>query len=77
MCWILPKKKNCIKYTGQVSIAVFGPTSPKQNCPQQTIIEPITVYGISKYAGEFWCNYYHQRYGVDVRSLRYPGLDQL
>lgn len=56
------------------SIAVFGPTSPKQNCPQQTIIEPTTVYGISKYAGEFWCNYYHQRYGVDVRSLRYPGL---
>jgi len=56
------------------SIAVFGPTSPKQDCPQQTIIEPITVYGISKYAGEFWCNYYHQRYGVDIRSLRYPGL---
>jgi nucleoside-diphosphate-sugar epimerase len=56
------------------SIAVFGPTSPKKDCPQQTIIEPITVYGISKYAGEFWCNYYHQRYGVDVRSLRYPGL---
>ena len=56
------------------SIAVFGPTSPKHNCPQQTIIEPITVYGISKYAGEFWCNYYHQRWGVDVRSLRYPGL---
>lgn len=56
------------------SIAVFGPTSPKQNCPQATIIEPITVYGISKYAGEFWCNYYHQRFGVDVRSLRYPGL---
>lgn len=56
------------------SIAVFGPTSPKQNCPQQTIIEPITVYGISKYAGEFWCNYFYQRFGVDVRSLRYPGL---
>jgi nucleoside-diphosphate-sugar epimerase len=56
------------------SIAVFGPTSPRQNCPQQTIIEPTTVYGISKYAGEFWCNYYHQRYNVDVRSLRYPGL---
>ncbi len=56
------------------SIAVFGPTSPRKDCPQQTIIEPITVYGISKYAGEFWCNYYHQRYGVDVRSLRYPGL---
>jgi nucleoside-diphosphate-sugar epimerase len=56
------------------SIAVFGPTSPKQNCPQQTIIEPTTVYGISKYAGEFWCNYYYHRFGVDVRSLRYPGL---
>lgn len=56
------------------SIAVFGPTSPKQNSPQQTIIEPITVYGISKYAGEFWCNYFHNRFGVDVRSIRYPGL---
>lgn len=56
------------------SIAVFGPTSPKQNCPQHTIIEPVTVYGISKFAGEFWCNYYHQRYGLDVRSMRYPGL---
>lgn len=56
------------------SIAVFGPTSPKKDCPQQTIIEPTTVYGISKFAGEFWCNYFHQRYGLDVRSLRYPGL---
>lgn len=56
------------------SIAVFGPTSPKASCPQQTIIEPTTVYGISKYAGEFWCNYYYQKYGVDVRSLRYPGI---
>lgn len=56
------------------SIAVFGPTSPKKDCPQQTIIEPATVYGISKYAGEFWCNYYFMKYGIDVRSLRYPGL---
>jgi nucleoside-diphosphate-sugar epimerase len=56
------------------SIAVFGPTSPRRLCPQHTVIEPTTVYGISKYAGEFWCNYYHKRYGVDVRSLRYPGL---
>jgi nucleoside-diphosphate-sugar epimerase len=56
------------------SIAVFGPSSPKENCPQRTIIEPSTVYGISKYAGEFWCNYFYHRYGVDVRSLRYPGL---
>src|SRR3954451_22759346 len=56
------------------SIAVFGPTSPKVNCPQKTIIEPTTVYGISKYAGEFWCNYFFNKYEVDVRSLRYPGL---
>ena len=70
----MPKKKNLAKVYWPSSIAVFGPTSPKKNCPQQTIIEPITVYGISKYAGEFWCNYYHQRWGLDVRSLRYPGL---
>ena len=56
------------------SIAVFGHTTPKQNTPQQTIMEPKTVYGISKYAGELWCQYYHQRWGLDVRSLRYPGL---
>ena len=74
MCWISPRKKNFTKYTGPAAIAVFGPTSPKKLCPQKTIIEPTTVYGISKFAGEFWCNYFHQRYGVDVRSLRYPGL---
>src|SRR6201995_994969 len=56
------------------SIAVFGPTSPRVDCPQRTIIDPSTVYGISKYAGEFWCNYFFNKYGVDVRSLRYPGL---
>lgn len=56
------------------SIAVFGPSSPKQHSPQQTIIEPTTVYGISKFAGEFWCNYFFHRYHVDVRSIRYPGL---
>lgn len=70
----LAKEEQLHKVYWPSSIAVFGPTSPKQNCPQQTIIEPTTVYGISKYAGEFWCNYYHHRYGVDVRSLRYPGL---
>ncbi len=56
------------------SIAVFGPTTPKDNTPQHTIAEPSTVYGISKQAGEQWCQYYHKRYGVDVRSIRYPGL---
>jgi len=56
------------------SIAVFGPGSPKYNCPQNTRIEPNTVYGISKRAGEYWCNYYFEKYGVDVRSLRFPGL---
>jgi nucleoside-diphosphate-sugar epimerase len=70
----IAKEENLHKVFWPSSIAVFGPTSPKQNCPQQTIIEPATVYGISKYAGEFWCNYFHHRYGVDVRSLRYPGL---
>ncbi|WP_214071869.1 NAD-dependent epimerase/dehydratase family protein [Mucilaginibacter sp. dw_454] len=56
------------------SIAVFGPTSPKILCPQHTVTEPTTVYGITKFAGEQLCNYYHEQYGVDVRSLRYPGL---
>ena len=70
----IAREENLRKVYWPSSIAVFGPTSPKQNCPQQTVIEPITVYGISKYAGEFWCNYYHQRFGLDVRSLRYPGL---
>ena len=70
----IAKEEKLTKVYWPSSIAVFGPTSPKENCPQQTVIEPTTVYGISKYAGEFWCNYYHHRYGVDVRSLRYPGL---
>jgi len=70
----IAKDEKLTKVYWPSSIAVFGPSSPKQNCPQHTVIEPVTVYGISKFAGEFWCNYYHRRYGVDVRSIRYPGL---
>ena len=56
------------------SIAVFGPDSPKAHCPQDAITIPATVYGISKCAGEYWCQYYNKQYGLDIRSLRYPGL---
>lgn len=56
------------------SIGAFGPTSPKENTPQTTVMLPTTVYGISKYAGEMWCLYYATHYGVDVRTVRYPGI---
>lgn len=70
----LAKEKKIEKVFWPSSIAVFGPTTPKINTPQRTIMEPTTVYGISKQTGERWCEYYHKRYGVDVRSIRYPGL---
>lgn len=70
----LARAKKIQKVFWPSSIAVFGPTTPKEHTPQYTIMEPTTVYGISKQSGERWCEYYHHVYGVDVRSVRYPGL---
>ncbi|MDH5474518.1 MAG: NAD-dependent epimerase/dehydratase family protein [Cyclobacteriaceae bacterium] len=70
----IAKEYNLDKIYWPSSIAVFGPNTPVDNTPQQCIMDPNTVYGITKQSGERWCEYYFNHYGVDVRSLRYPGL---
>jgi len=70
----LAREKHPIRVFWPSSIAVFGPGAPRIDCPQDAAHDPTTIYGISKSAGEQWCRYYFEKYGVDTRSLRFPGL---
>ncbi len=67
------RELNC-KFFTPSSIGAFGPSTPKDNTPQDTIQRPTTMYGVNKVAGELLCDYYHQKFGVDTRGVRFPGL---
>jgi len=68
------RSKSIEKVFWPSSIAAFGPNTPKKNTPQHSVMDPNTVYGISKLSGELWCKYYYEKFQIDIRSLRYPGL---
>lgn len=68
------REHNILRVFWPSSIAVFGPETPRENTPQDTVLIPQTMYGVTKVAGELLCNYYHRRYGIDVRCVRYPGI---
>ena len=70
----LARERELVRIFCPSSIAVFGPETPRNNTPQETVLRPTTMYGVSKVAGELLCEYYAARFGVDVRGVRYPGI---